>query len=400
VRRRARGSIRPNTKDGAVVSWTVRAPLPPDPLTGERRRRAGNVATKGEAERLLTAWLAELDRGEAIDPTTMTVADLLATWLEADAAGRVRATTLADYTATIETHLIPRLGKRRAASLAPADVVALLARMRREGCGVRTQQLALLRLKQALAWAVAVELLPRNVAANVKAPQETAPEERIALTHDEARRFLEQAKEATSPPLCQLALSTGLRRGEGLGLRWRDLDLGRARLSVRQEVVLAGKPERPTFADVKTRASRRTLELDARLVAALQAHHARQQALRDRAPFWREDLDLVFCTNRGFPLNPNNVLRTFYAIRAASGIDPAATIHTLRHTHLTHLILGGVPIEVVARRAGHARTSITVDAYSHLLPGASAGAVAAVEAALYGEDAASATTSIVVRRTS
>lgn len=386
MRRRPRGSIRPNKTGGVVVSYTVRAPLPPDPLTGARRRRAGNVATKDAAEKLLTAWLAELDRGEAIDPTTMTVADLLATWLEADAAGRVRATTLADYTATIETHLIPRLGKRRAASLAPADVVALLSRMRREGCGVRTRQLALLRLKQALAWAVAVELLPRNVAANVKAPQETAPEERIALTHDEARRFLDAARDATYAPLWQLYLSTGLRRGEGLGLRWRDLDLGRARLTVRQQVVLAGTPERPTITEVKTKAGRRTVELDARLVAALVAHRERQQARRARAPFWREDLDLVFCTNRGFPLNPNNVLRAFYPIRDAAGLAPDFPLHGLRHTHLTHLILGGVPIEVVARRAGHARTSITVDAYSHLLPGASAGAVAAVEAALYGEE--------------
>src|SRR5574338_55720 len=233
--RRQRGSIATRTLADGRTAYDVRVLFPPDEH-GQRKRYTRTVYDPAEADKLLTAWQRELDQGIAVKPTADTVAALLRRWLEEDAATRVRPTTLTDYRATIDNHLIPRIGGKKLQAITPADVSAFRARLVKE-TGTRTAQLALLRLKQALTWAVALELLPRNVAAGIKPPAGKAPEQR-ALTHAEARQFLDYARSDTYWPLWLVYLSTGLRRGEALGLRWRDLDLERGILSVRQSVGL------------------------------------------------------------------------------------------------------------------------------------------------------------------
>jgi integrase len=359
----------------------VRIELPPDPLTGKRRVPQRTFRTRKEAEDYQLKALLDLSDGIVIAPDRLTVADLLQRWLQDDAAHRVRPTTLQGYSATIATHLIPHIGRQRAQSLTPADVSALRAVLLRS-TGTRSTQLALLRLNQALNWGVSLELLKRNVAAGIKPPASTTPEKR-ALSHAEARAFLEIAETDHYWPLWRVYLATGLRRGEGLGLRWKDVDLHADTLAVRQQVVVTGKPARPAIQEPKSGAARRTIDLDTATTDAIIKHKQRQIELRLKKQLWR-NLDLIFCTRNGFPLNPNNVLRSFHRIRDDAGLDSDITLHSLRHTHATHLLLSGVPILEVSRRLGHSKTSITLDTYGHLLSDYRGASVDAVARALDG----------------
>jgi integrase len=379
--RRLPPGIRQRTLPDGSLRYDVRVELPPDPRSGKRRTPSRTFADREEAERELRRLLTELDEGIVIAPDRLTVGDLLQRWLDQEVRHRVRPTTLEGYTATVRVHVLPYIGRQRSQALAPADVAALRSTLLR-ATGVRSTQLALLRLSQALAWGVSVELLKRNVASGIKRPPDTTSEKR-ALTHAEARAFLEIAETDHYAPLWRLYLATGLRRGEGLGLRWRDLDLDAQTLSVRQQIVLGGKPARPMIQEPKSVAARRTIDIDVLTIKELAVHKERQFKAKQRVVLWQH-LDLVFCTRHGTPLNPTNVLRNFRLIRDEAGLDPDITLHNLRHTHATHLILGGVPILEVSRRLGHSKTSITLDTYGHLLADYRGASVDAVAAALDG----------------
>jgi hypothetical protein len=123
------------------VVYRVRVELPPDPLTGERRRPSKTVSTRKEAERLLAEWVSEVNRGTVVEPTKITVAELLTRWLETVAAYKVRPTTLEDYRATIERHIIPAIGGIPAQRLTPDTVQSFYADLRTKGVGARTVQL-------------------------------------------------------------------------------------------------------------------------------------------------------------------------------------------------------------------------------------------------------------------
>jgi integrase len=206
------------------------------------------------------------------------------------------------------------------------------------------------------------------------------------MTHSEARSFLDAAKSDTYWPLWLVYLSTGLRRGEALGLRWSDLDLDRGRLSVRQSVGLLNGDDgsvRPALHAPKSMAALRTMDIDERCISALRDHG--EVALGYPMAHHNGDVGkLVFATRHGALLNPTNLYRNMARICEDAGLVGGWKIHDLRHTHATHLLLAGVPIEVVSKRLGHANSSITLRCYSHLLPGHGDMALAAIENALYG----------------
>jgi integrase len=157
-------------------------------------------------------------------------------------------------------------------------------------------------------------------------------------------------------------------------------------LSIRQAVaILAGKDgekARPVLQEPKSPAAKRTIDLDPATVAALRSHRDRQAFRRKSAACW-QDHNLVFCTGSGGVLNPNNVLRNFAALVECAGV-PRIGVHDLRHTHATLLLLDGVPLTLVSKRLGHAKVSITLDTYSHILPGYQHLAVESIGAALFG----------------
>jgi integrase len=359
----ARGAITKRISERTgKASYQIRVELPPDPVTGDRRQGSETYRTRKEAEARLATWLREIERGEAVLPSSITVGELLQSWLATVASATVKPQSLAAYTRAIEKHLIPGLGAIPAQKLTPARVQAFYAEKLAGGTGARTMQVCHQRLSQALEWAVRMGDLSRNVCKLVDPPK--AQRKELAIwAPEQARAFLDCAGEWE--PLFHVLLSTGMRKGEALGLRWQDVDWERGTVTIRQTVVILNS--RPTIqASPKTKAGRRTVQLDPDTIAILKRHRAAQNEHRlSIGPLW-EDHGLVFPNLFGRPLHPDNLTHTYYGILKASGV-PRIRIHDMRHSHASWLLLAGQPVHTVSERLGHARPSITLDLYAHTM---------------------------------
>ena len=380
----ARGSIERRLLDDGSVRYDVRVDLGPDPITHKRRQRKKTFTTKRAAQASLTAWLASLDNGTAVERSRQTVAQMMEYWLQTYARHHCSAKTLDDYQRTIRVHIVPALGSIPVQKLTADAVQKFYSDKLAAGCGPRTVELCHLRLKQALGQAMHLGLVPRNVADLVTPPR--VPRKPM-LTWDEAqaRAFLAVATQSGRGPIWLVALATGMRRGELLGLRWRDVDFVQGVLCVRQTVgALRGKPE---IKPPKTKSSIRDVPVPAEVMAALREHRRQQNEQRlALGPAW-EDHDLVFAAGNGRPIYPDNLKRDYDRLIALAGV-PRIRIHDQRHTHVTLAIAAGADIGAVSQRIGHARTSITMDVYHHVLPRTYAEVSAKVGAALFGQRAA------------
>ncbi|HZA78966.1 MAG TPA: site-specific integrase [Acidimicrobiales bacterium] len=223
-------------------------------------------------------------------------------------------------------------------------------------------------MRAALDVAVERELVSRNVAHGARARRR--PPARAAArawSAEELRAFLTAARHHRLYAALHLAAHTGMRRGEVVGLKWSDLDRTASRLSISRTLQNVGG--RPVEFGVKTRTSRRTVDLD---------HYTMRQLDRCRRRLRLDGLpqgadDWMFRNARGRFLNPESVSQLFDRIVRRSGL-PRIRFHDLRHTHASLLVAAGVPIKVVSERLGHAHPAFTMHTYQHLLPGMSAAA--------------------------
>jgi len=382
------------------TSYLVRVEYPPDPVTGKRRQRSKSFTTKKEAEKELAKWLVEIERGTAIEPSKTTVAEYLTLWLESYARHNTRPSTYASYESYTRTHLVPAFGSITLTRLMPAHLQDLYGaklrggRMDGKAGGLSPRTVKYLHsiMREALQHAFEQGLIYRNVADAVRPPKGTRPQVRV-WNADDARTFLTTAQDATYAPLWLVLLATGMRRGEALGLRWQDVDMTKGLIRVHQTLVdVNGKV---AIGEPKTKSGRRTIELDSSCLTALKAHRERQSFLRRAWTDERRNLDLVFTTADGNWIHPRNVDREYFALlariekqRQADRPDDAAlpriTLHGLRHTCATLLLLHNVNPKVVSERLGHASIGITLDTYSHVLPSMQRDAADAIGAALFG----------------
>jgi len=306
---------------------------------------------------------------------------MLRYWLDTYARQNVRPKTLESYVHVIERHIIPTLGAIVVQKLTADQVQAFYAGRLAAGVGPRTVQLCHLRLVQAIKQAVRLDLVARNVMEAVTPPRVERKEMEV-WTADEARRFMTTAASSAYGPIWTVFLSTGMRRGEVLGLRWQDVDTDAGTLAVRQVVGVVGGAI--VISPPKTKTSRRNVAVPAPVISALREHRAVQNERRLRlGPLW-EDHDLVFAAANGKPINPENLKRDYDRWVAAAGV-PRIRIHDLRHSHVTLAIKAGGSIKAVSQRVGHARTSITMDVGVHVLPEQHADVSDKIGAALFGK---------------
>ncbi len=203
--------------------------------------------------------------------------------------------------------------------------------------------------------------MPRNVATLAHPPRVTR-EQVIALTPEEARQLLAQVRGDRWEALVALALASGMRQSELLGLKWGDVDLAAGTLRVQRQLGRDGR-----FAEPKTKKARRTIDLPASCVATLKEHRRAQTEERLHVgPDW-EATGLVLCTHRGRPLSQRNVLRAFKPVLSRAGVRDVP-FHALRHTCASLLLARNVHPKVVQERLGHATVAMTLDIYSHLIP--------------------------------
>ena len=193
------------------------------------------------------------------------------------------------------------------------------------------------------------------------------------------RTFLDSVAVDPLYPLFLMLATTGMRRGEGLGLRWRDLDLDARRAAIRQTVLCVGHETR--FSEPKTDRSKRSVPLPSETVAALRSQRATQAEQRLASESY-QDLGLVFATPHGGPLDPESVSAMFdRRVRAVE--VPRIRLHDLRHTFATLALQAGVHAKVVSEILGHASISITLDTYSHAIPSMQDDATSRVAALLF-----------------
>ncbi len=353
------------------------------PAGGERRQvRRSGFKTKAEAQRALTEVLSTLDHGTFVAPDAMTVADYLTGWVATLGAAGRRPSTIESYARNVRVHIAPAIGPVKLQALTPVHLDRLYADMA-ERLSPRMVRYVHTIIRKALSDALKKGLVVRNVADAATPPsaKSTKAPEMATWTPEQLRTFLDGVADHRLFPLLRLTAMTGLRRGEVLGLRWSDLDLGAGRLVVRQQVTaVAGQVQ---VGELKTAAGRRTITLDARTVEVLRAHQVHQEAERALVGVGYGDRGLVFAGVDGAPIHPDSLTKLFDRLVTASGL-PRLRLHDLRHTHATHLISRGVHSKRVSARLGHTSHSFTMDTYGHLMPDDEGDAAAAVATLIDG----------------
>jgi integrase len=365
-------------KDGLYMArYTVQT------ATGSKRK-AIYGKTRQEVSEKLTKAMADRDGGLIFDAENFTVGEYLNRWLSDSVRGTVRVSTYERHESIIRPHLAPALGRIKLKTLTSTHVRGLHSEKLDADLAPATVRKIHSTLHKALSQAVSDGLVPRNAAA-VKAPR-PAPEEMRPLSSKEARTLLETARAVGDrfEALYVLAITTGLRRGELLGLRWEDADLERGVLRVGRALVREGGRHLP--GETKTKRGRRQIRLTSRAVSALKTHRKKQLEERMKSDGAYEDHGLVFATYIGTPVNPENLVkRSFKPLLERAGL-PEIRFHDLRHTCATLLLGGGVHPKLVQELLGHATIAMTLDTYSHYLPSMGDQTARAMEDALDAED--------------
>lgn len=373
---------------------------------GTRRRVSVYAETRRDALAKLAEKTTASRKGLPTRTNIPTLADYLTWWLTEIQAPRVRPSTLELLTSTVNVHLIPGLGRIPLDKLAIADVRRFVTKLqttcqccaqnkerRRQKprccaigqcCGMRLAPTTVHRIYQvlaaALAHAVREEYLHRNVAALVHVPTGRDGHKPRALTLEQARTLLEAASDHRLYALVHLALLTGMRRGELLGLRWQDIDFDAGTLTITQTLQrLIGTGI--TFAPPKTPTSKRTVAVTDTVLAILRHHQRRQNRERTLLGAKWQESGLVFTARNGKPLDPYSLARVFDRFRTIAGL-PNFRIHDLRHTTATLLGEAGTELHVISAVLGHAHLNTTADIYSEIRPATQRAALVALDHAL------------------
>lgn len=375
-RSQGEGSVFKRASDGR---WVGRVDV--GHVDGQRKR----VTVYGATEREVLAKLREVvkakERGQDFTARRRTVGEWLTEWLdEIKATDGTRPLTLRSYRMLARQHIVPAIGSVKLDKLEPGDVRQMIGAMTRAGAGVMTVRQAHGLLRNALGEAERSELVTRNVARLVRPPPPPARKVR-ALEFSEARRLLAQAEGERLAPLVVLAISTGLRRAELLGLRWSDVDLEHGLLRVEQTLLRVDG--RLTFARPKSETSDRTVPVPRTAVAALVEHRARQAEERDAAGLAWQDCGLVFPSSIGTPLEPRNLNRWFDDLRRRADL-PWLRLHDLRHAFAAVMRDTGSDLTVIKETLGHSQISITANLYTHVLLPARIEASNSLDTALFG----------------
>jgi integrase len=331
-----------------------------------------------EVDTKMTEIKSRSNQGLPAEATGWTVTTYARYWLDHVASERVRPSTHTRYRCLVDRYIVPAIGKKRLTRLAPADVRLMLARASANRAAARskrgsepalvsarTVQQVHAVLRAMLAAALREELVARNVARLVQPPSPER-EEINPWTDSEARSFLAGSRHHRLHALFVVALALGLRRGELLGLRWADIDLGDRQLRVLRTLQRV-RGQGVVFGPPKSRRSRRVLTMPAVVVEALRSHKVRQDTDRTAAGDEWEESGLVFTTATGRNTEPRN-LNTAYSRLLARTSARVIRFHDLRHTCATLLLSRGVSPRMVMDILGHSQIAVTMNTYGHVIP--------------------------------
>jgi integrase len=347
------------------------------------------IGNKEAAKAFEAKKKAELKSGVVLHHSKTTVDEYLDRWLEIAAKPRLRERTFEDYKQYLRRYIVPEVGKVMLSKLRPLDIQSVYSKMLDRNLSPRTVRFAHSILSSALKQAVKWQLIPSNPASMVDLPK-SQRKEMQTLTPDQALNFLGLAKQSKWSAIFMIAIETGLRPEEYLGLKWKDINLENGITVVRRALVWRRKGGGWTLEDPKTSSSRRNVPLSQSLVAELKRHRKIQLAERLKLGEAYQNHDFVFATQTGSPLHPSNLMRRhFKPLLKQAGLPENIRPYDLRHTCATLLLSDGEHPKVVSERLGHSTVVLTLDTYSHVLPSMQRGATDRMQGMLYEKKAKS-----------
>lgn len=366
-------------KEGS--SWYFVAELGTDPLTGKRKRKKQRgFKTKKDAEKALALIEAEVYKGTYFEPSNISFKEHIQVWFKMK-KNNIGIQTSQIYEGAIENRIIPSLGHVKLAQLTPILLQGYVNDLKDGGLTSATIKKLYNIIKGSLDHAVNMELIPSNPAKKIQLPKDKKKEMNV-WELSEVKAFLKVAIEDRLFTAFHLALVTGMRRGEILGLRWKDVDLDNGVLRIRQTL---SKDGRTFLTGAKTDSGIRSIKFANDTITVLRKQKARIAKEKLQIGSEYEDYGLVVCTSKGTPVNPENLKRTFKRLIKEADV-PSIRLHDLRHTHATMLLSQGIHAKVISERLGHSNIKTTLDIYSHVLPSMQEEAANQIDALLSGSN--------------
>jgi integrase len=372
-------------KRGAVYYYVVREK---DPKTGKTKQRwvrgvANREATKGMRDAARNA----VRQGTYVAPQDETVGAYLDRWLDAH-EGELKPSTAHSYRQKINSYLKPTVGHIRVQELSPSRLSVVWKQQLHKHGGEsgkplsrRSVEFARAVLRRAMADAVVDRVIMVNPVVGSKLPKYEGKPKHTTWTGEQAQAFLAATADTRLAPLWQLALASGMRRGEMMALTWENINLDTGIADVEWSATQVGNKLVTTTP--KNHESRK-IQLDARTVAVLRAWRKVQAEERLAWGAAYEDTEgIVFTWENGQRVSPNAVSKAFLRAQAGLGL-PRITMHETRHTHATVLLRDGVPVHIVSRRLGHKDPSVTLNVYADVIPNDDSTAVDVFSRAVWG----------------
>ena len=349
-------------------------------LDGKRNRKSMYAKTRKEVQEKLNKALSSHQEGQPLPSDRLTVGQFLSSWLEQSVKPKARLSTLESYKEIVRLHLEPNLGKVGLSKLTPMHVTKLVNTKLSRGLSPRRVQYIHAVLRRSLTIAVKWELVSRNVT-KLADSLSTRQTEVVPLQIQESRHFLQAVQGDRLEALYTLAITTGLRQGEILGLCWTDINLTSGSITIRNSLQKHGG--RYSLVEPKSTKSRRTLVLPELAIVALRAHKRRQLVERLRMTGEPNEFDLVFTTRVGTPINRHNLTRDFQALLRREGL-PKIRFHDLRHTAASLLLAENVQPRDIMEVLGHSQIGLTMNLYSHVMKPAMQNAADRMDSILAG----------------
>lgn len=369
--------------------WAGQVSIGYDPATGKLKRKSFYGKTRKEVADKIARILKEVGSGTYIEPTQTTFGEWLDKWLAGYKKGQLKPGTYESYEIIINTHIKPALGKIPMAKLQAHNLQEFYNKKLQDGRkdgngGLSTRMVRYFHaiIRQSLQQSVKEGLLLRNVA-DATNPPTVKNKQMRPLSEDELLTFFHATKEDRLFAAYVLAATTGLRRGELLGLCWDCVDLENGIITVKRQ--LLNLKSGPVLDETtKSKSGKRSIILTDDAVRELKAYRKKQLQEKLLMGGAYQDNGLVFCKEDGSFLRPEEFTKRFQRHLLKAGL-PKVRLHDLRHTHASLLLARGVHPKVVQERLGHSSITMTLDLYSHLTPGLQEAAAATLNG-LLGEE--------------
>lgn len=357
----------PKMADPTHGKWGFYLSAGRDPKTGKRRQiRQARFRTRAEAAAAYRAEGKKADDGIYVAPTRQTFADYLDKWFQRRqiTGDGLRPTTATNYSRYIVQDIQPSaLGRMKLTDIRRFHVNAFVDELTKAGRGATTVRRIAAVVQGALKAAWHDELIDHNPGAGIRLPV-VAKKRFEAWQPEQVGSFLDLASKHRLGAMFEVAMLTGMRRGEVVGLRWSDVDMSRGTITVRNNRTTDGTTI--TEGEPKTEASRRTINYDETVGGVLIEWQLRQRQEAELLGDAWSDTGYVFTYETGEPLKPQYATRLFEKLRTSAGL-PKITFHGQRHESASLLLANGADIALVSKMLGHTSVSITSDLYSHLI---------------------------------